>query len=184
MPKKIDRNILHICAPHMPLFPWGIQKKSHSFSYSYITLDYFRYLRRKHNETVVLQLSSLRTVVQCFQSSYYLHSLTILPHLGHATGGARVSSTRYGRVATAACCDMGWNSAERGVWCDWSVLERLEAVSIPKVVISNICCDVACLTFQLPHITAGFFWATNIWRIITNLNSVKWKSFAFHKLVW
>ena len=30
-------------------------------------------------------------------------------------------------------------------------------VSVQKVVTLNICCNVACLTFHLPHITTGFF---------------------------
>ena len=30
-------------------------------------------------------------------------------------------------------------------------------VSVQKVVTLNICCDVACLTFHLPHITTGSF---------------------------
>jgi len=56
-------------------------------------------------------------------------------------------------------------------------------VFVQKVVTLNTCCDVACLTFQLPHITACFlrptddnpqlalFRATNIWRHATNLQS-------------
>ena len=30
-------------------------------------------------------------------------------------------------------------------------------VSVQKVVTLNICCNVACLTFHLPHITTGSF---------------------------
>jgi len=52
--------------------------------------------------------------------------IALLPRLGHATGGARVSSTStgYERVAAAACCDVGWISAQRGVWRDWSVTTK------------------------------------------------------------
>jgi len=36
--------------------------------------------------------------------------------------------------------------------------KRLEAcVSVQKVVTLNTCCDVVCLTFQLPHITTSSF---------------------------
>jgi len=46
-----------------------------------------------------------------------------LLHLGHAAR-ARISSTnpRYGQVAEASCCDMGWISAEHGRQCSWSVV--------------------------------------------------------------
>jgi len=52
-------------------------------------------------------------------------------------------------------------------------------VSVQKVVTLNICCDVACVTFHLPHITTvsfyshqcqpttGFFRTTNVWRNAT-----------------
>ena len=33
-------------------------------------------------------------------------------------------------------------------------------VSVQKVVTLNICCNVACLTFHMPHITTGFYRAT------------------------
>ena len=35
--------------------------------------------------------------------------------------------------------------------------KRWKHVSVQKVVTLNICCNVACLTFHLPHITAGSF---------------------------
>jgi len=80
-----------------------------------------------------------------------------LPYLGHAAR-ARLSSTtlRYGWLAEASWCDMGWISAQGDVQLisgekDW------KHVSVQKVVILNTCCDVACMTFQLPHITTGSF---------------------------
>ena len=33
--------------------------------------------------------------------------------------------------------------------------------SMQKVTTLNTCCDVACVTFQLPHITTGSLRATN-----------------------
>jgi len=81
----------------------------------------------------------------------------MLPRLGHATGGASASSTspRYGRVAAAACCDMGWISvvedATNQRQRDW------KHVLMQNVVTLNTCCDAACLTFQLPHTTTGSF---------------------------
>jgi len=63
-----------------------------------------------------------------------------------------------------------------------------------KVVTLNTCCDIACLTFQLPHITTDSFQShrrqptTGSFRSFQRLKernkpSVGWKSFAFHKLV-
>jgi len=37
-----------------------------------------------------------------------------------------------------------------------SVEKDWKHVLMQKVVTLNTCCDIACLTFQLPHITAGF----------------------------
>ena len=68
---------------------------------------------------------SLAVHLLLFSASYYC--VALLPRLGHATGGARVSSTspRYGRVAAAASnCDIGWISAQRGGRCDWSVVKK------------------------------------------------------------
>jgi len=61
--------------------------------------------------------------------------IAILPRLGHAIQEERVYRVpvrdtvelRQPVSPAAACCDMGWISAERGVRCDCSVAERLEA---------------------------------------------------------
>ena len=42
-------------------------------------------------------------------------------------------------------------------------------VSVQKMVTLNICCNVACLTFHLSHITTDLFRATNVWRNATYL---------------
>jgi len=64
-----------------------------------------------------------------------------------------------------------------------------------KVASLNTCCDIACLTFQLPHITTGSFQSHRCQLTTGSLQSlqrlkernkpsVRWKSFAFHKLMW
>jgi len=70
-----------------------------------------------------------------------------------------------------------------------------EHVLMQNVVTLNTCCDVACLTFQLPHVTTGSF-QSHQWQPTTgslqsfqrsreyNKPSVRWKSFAIHNLVW
>ena len=119
--------------------------------------------------------------------------IALVLRLGHATGGVRVlirtcwglrqrlvtpwaefqHSVAY--YATDQCRQRTCITAEGGHW--------------------NTCCDTVCLTFQLPHITTGSF-QSHQWQPTTgffqslqrlkehNKPSVRWKSFAIHKLVW
>jgi len=85
---------------------------------------------------------------------------------GQDTGGARVLTgaspvsypvirtywglcgiLRHGLNFSTAWCIMPLTSVEK----DW------KHVLMQKVITMNICCDTACLTFQLPHITTGSF---------------------------
>jgi len=76
-----------------------------------------------------------------------------------------------------------------------SVRKDWKHVLMQKVVILNSCCDIACLTFQLPYITTLSFQShrrqpttgslQSLQRLKErNKTSVRWKSFAVHKLVW
>ena len=67
-------------------------------------------------------------------------------------------------------------------------------VSVQKVVTLNICCNVACLTFHLPHTTTSSFAAPSIpthnWLFSepptlggTHIPSVRWKGCAFYQVV-
>ena len=83
-------------------------------------------------------------------------------------------------------------------WCTTrlsSVEKDWKHVLMQKMVILNTCCDIACLTFQLPHTTTGSFQShrrqpttgspQSLQRLKErNKPSVRWKSFAVHKLVW
>ena len=52
-----------------------------------------------------------------------------------------------------------------------------------KMVTKNTYCDIACLTFQLPHTTTGSFQSHQ--RLKEHSKpSVRCKSLAFHKLMW
>jgi len=102
----------------------------------------------------------------------------------------------YGRyIGKKTYMRHGWISAQPAVLCDWSVSKDCKHVLTQKVVTLNTCCDTACLTFQLSHITAGSFQShrrqptTGSFRIFQRLKernkpSVRWKSFAIHKFVW
>ena len=62
--------------------------------------------------------AALTVYLLLFSASYYLHSPS------STASRARYRSACYTdmlRLAAAACCDMGWISAQRGVLCDWSV---------------------------------------------------------------
>jgi len=114
--------------------------------YSY-TSDYLRYLRRKQIESVYLLL---------FSASYYLHSPSTASGAHYRRSACNDMDML--RLAVAACCDMGWISTERGVLCDRSVSKNtVSIILMHKVVTLNTCCDIACLTFQLPHNITGFF---------------------------
>ena len=119
---------------------------------------------RRHESLNVL---SDREVVCSLAVSYcclVLPSICIalLPRLGHASGGARVSIPtscgsgllRHGLNFSRSRCMMRFISGEK----DW------KHISMQKVVTLSTCCDVACLTSQLPLITTSqpvLFRATN-----------------------
>ena len=51
-----------------------------------------------------------------------------------------------------------WLNFSRAWWTMQLISDKKDwkHVSVQKVVTLNICCNVACLTFHLPHITTGF----------------------------
>ena len=56
-------------------------------------------------------------------------------------------------------------------------------VSLQKVVTLNTCCNVACLAFNLPHTTTSSFQSHQRLEECS-IPSVRWKSWAFYKVVW
>jgi len=68
--------------------------------------------------------------------------------------------------------------------------------SVQKVVTFNTCCDVACLTFQLPHITTGSSFQSHQCHTTTdsfqshqrfeehNITFIPMKKFSIYKVVW
>ena len=118
--------------------------------------------------------------------------IALVLHLGHATGGAR--------ALMWTCCGSGllWHWLNFSTaWCTMRLIsvEKDWKHVTQKVVTLNTCCDTACLTFQLPHITTGSFQShqqqlkTGSSQSLHRLKernelSVRRKSFAIHKLVW
>ena len=78
--------------------------------------------------------------------------IAIVLHLGHAA--------REVRALTRIC--LGLRQWLVATWAKFhhiviSVRKDWKHVLVQKVVTLNTCCDIACPTFQLPHITTGFF---------------------------
>jgi len=111
-------------------------------------------------------------------------------------------------IARSACIDghveaCGSGLLQRGLnfstaWCTtWliSVEKDRKHVLMQNMVTLNTCCNIACLTFQLPYIATSSFqshWRQPTTGSLQNLQRLKernkpsviWKSFAIHKLVW
>ena len=149
----------------------------------------------------------LFTLLQKKTNCYLLthHTWKMLPHyLVKCTNFSsfpffsRVSSTtnpQYGRVAETACCDMAefLHSMVDDAVDQWR--KNWKHVSVQKVVTLNICCNVACLAFHLPHTTTGSFQShqcqptTGFFQSHQrleecNIPSVRWKCCPFYKVVW
>ena len=126
-----------------------------------------------------------------FSASYYMHSPST------ASGASYKRSACIDmdvlRLAAAACCDMGWISAQMVYYATDQCRKDRKHVLTQKVVTLNNCCDIACLTFQMPHITTGTFQShrrqPTTFKSLQllkerNKSSVRWKSFAIHKFIW
>ena len=74
---------------------------------------------------------------------------------------SRVSSTNslYGRVVERQRLVATWLHFIRAWWMIQLISGKKDWKHVPmqKVVTLNICCNVACLTFHLPHTTTGSF---------------------------
>ena len=169
-------NTLHICPPHqtdVATLPWEIQKKV-LFN---ITIHI---LQRKTNSSCCT--AALAVYLLCLMLPIICIALVL--RLGHVTGEAHLLTRtcwglRQRLVAT-------WAEFFSTAWCIMQLIsfeKDWKHVLTQKVITLNTCCDVACLTFQLPNITAGSFQSLKRLKECNN-TSVRGKSFAIHKLVW
>jgi len=171
-------------------FTLGNPKKS----FSTILFIYFRLFtlpQKKTNSNCCT--AALAVYLLLFSASYYLHSLSTASGACYRRSSTCIDMDML-RLAAVACCDTGWISAQRGTMRLISVEKDWKHVSMQKVFTLNTGSDIACLTFQLPHITTGSFQSQR-WQSTTgshqslqhlkerNKPSVRWKSFALHKLV-
>jgi len=92
--------------------PWEIQK-SHFSTLFFIYFRLFTLPQKKTNSNCCLQL---QLFTYCWLVLPIIRIALVL-RLGHATREA-CTDTEMLRLAAAACCDMGWILAQRGVLCD------------------------------------------------------------------
>ena len=153
-PEKIWHNSLYTCTPHLYTvanLSWKIQKVIFQQYYSFIlqVIDAIS----KENKLLLHYLIHLKNVAplpckNCTNSSsfsfFHVYQVPI-----RYTDELRNGSVllRYGLNFSRAWWTIQLISGEK----DW------KDVSVQKVVTFNICCNVACLTFHLPHITTGSF---------------------------
>jgi len=148
---------VHLTCQVLPLYLGKSRKKvifQHYYSY---TSDYLHYFIRKQITTVILQLQLFTYC--CLVLPVICIDLVL--RLGHATGGACVLIWTMGHVVACSSGMLQHGLNFSTAWCTvWliSVEKRLETCSLTqKVVTLNTCCDIACLTFQLPYIKTSSF---------------------------
>jgi len=122
--------------------------KSHFSTLLFIYLRLFTLPRKKTNSNCCT--AALAVYLLLFSASYYLHSPStasgarymIRPCWGLRQRFVKIWAEFHHTVVSYATdqCRKDWKH----------VLSQ-------KVVILNTCCGIACLTFQLPHITTGSF---------------------------
>jgi len=130
----------------------------------------------------------------------YLYIISIAPVLRLAVWGTLQEVRMYWYGCVEACGSVllrhGMNFSTD--WCTMrliSVEKDWKHVLTHKVVTLNTCCDIACLTFQSPHITTGYFQSHrrqpttgSFWSFQRlkerNKPSDRWKGFTIHELLW
>ena len=142
---------LQICPPHLSdvaTLPVEIQKKWFFSTLIFIYFRLFTLSQKKTNSNCCA--AALAVYLLLFNASYYLHS--------PSTGGACVLiRTCWGlwQRLVVTCAEFQhsvvYYATDQCRKKDW------KHVLTQKVVTLNTCCDIACLTFQLPHITVGSF---------------------------
>ena len=153
---RFDINSLYICPPHLytvATLPWEIQKK---LFFNRIIHTYFRLLTLSQKKTNCHSLTHHPWrmlppyLVKC--TDFYLFNFFTCIKYQHTF------NPLYRRAAEASCCDRNSVEFQHSVVDDavdqWK--KDWKHVSLQKMVTLNICCNIACLTFHLPHVTTVF----------------------------
>ena len=173
---------MYICSPHLytvATLPWKIQK-SHF---------HLHYRRRKQTVTALPT-----TPEKCHRTTLKNAQVFHLSHFFHAYRVPIRDTDKLRKPLVAT-----WAEFQQSAWWMMQLIsgeKDWKHVSVQKVVTFNICCNIACLTFHLPHITTGsfqshqcqpttcFFRATNVWRNTTLQHTFsQMKKFAFYEVV-
>ena len=130
--------------------PWEIQKYHFSTVLFIRTSQYLRYLRRKRTVTPLPTTPKNVTALPCKMHKF--SSFFIFFHAYRYQSMIRTSCRsvllRHGAEFQQSLVDDAVDQ-----WRKW----LKECIRAEGIVTLNVCCDVACLTFHLPHITTGFF---------------------------
>ena len=169
-------------------FALGNPKTSFFNIIFHYTPDCLRYLKRKQIATIVLQIQLFTYC--CLVLSIICIAVGLVLRLGHATGGVRVW---YGHVAACGSGMLRHGLNFSTAWCTMRLInveKDRKRVLTQKLVTLNTFCDIACLTFQLSHVTTGSF-QSHRWQPTTcsfqslqslkerDKPSVRWKSLQF-----
>jgi len=191
-PEKNWHEILQICPPHLShvaTLPWEIQK-CHFSTLLPIYFRLFTLLQKKTNSNCCT--AALAVYLLLFNASYYLHSPST------ASGACYRRSACIDidmlRLAAAACCDVGWISASVVYCAPDQCRKRLEACihaegGQSEHLLWHCLPDIPVATrhnrfFSEPPI-ATHKWLSSEPPAFEKCNkpSVRWKTFAFHRLV-
>ena len=121
--------------------------------------------------------------------------IALVLRLGHSTGGAHVLIWTCWGLRQPPAETRAEFQHSMAYYVTEQCQKHWKHVLMQKVVTLNTCFDIACLTFQLPHITTGSFQSDRRQPTTGSLQSVQrlrernkpsvgLKSFAVHKLVW
>ena len=110
--------------------------------------------RRKCNHTILPGATRSQ-----LKSGYLLHNCMNKLYNKSTTRSSAIADGPRDASCQLKSCQLPRNSTETTCTTTPEQIEvmKLEDLSMQKAVTLNTCCDVACLTFQLPHIATGSF---------------------------
>ena len=142
---------IHSKCPDVATLPWEIKSPFTTLLFIYFRL--FTLPQKKTN--INCCTAALAVYLLLFSASYYLHSPSTASGACYRrnvywyrhVAACGSSLLQHGLNFSTALCAMRLISVQK----DW------KHVLMQNVVTLNTCCDGACLTVQLPHITTGSF---------------------------
>ena len=152
-PEKMPHQLLvHLPTSHVNCrhFTLGNQKNHFSTVLFLHTSDFLCYLRRKQTVTSLPTTPENVTTLPCKKHKFFIFLIV-----------SRVSTEYQSAIRTSCGSVLLWHGLNFNR--TWWMMQLISGekdwkhVFVQKTVTLNICCNVACLTFHLPHITTGSF---------------------------